>query len=426
MMQRRTRATGAGGFRAAMLASLATLALATTSLPATAEEPLKIGFGMAETGPLAGTGKSALLAMTIWAEDVNAKGGLLGRQVKLVHYDDQSNPANVPALYAKLIDLDKVDLIISGYATPIIASTIPIAMQHDMVLMGFFGLANNAKFKYDKYFGIFPSGEKPALAIMQPFFDAAMTLDPKPKTVAIVYPEMEFGQSVKNGARAAASAAGLQIVYDQGFPPSMTDLTTVVRQIQATNPDIVAIGTQPGQSIAIVRAINEVGLKAKVVGGGMTGLQTSDAEGLLGEQLNGFVNFNIWLPAPKMQYPGVMDFIKRYQERAPTAGVDPIGYYAAPWAYAELQVLGQAVEATKSTAGDKLGPYMHANTFKTIVGDVKFAESGEWAQPRMLAAQFQHVKGNDIEQFKSTDKVVVISPAEYKSGELLPFDDAHH
>jgi len=355
---------------------------------------------------------------------VNAKGGLLGRQVKLVHYDDQSNPANVPALYAKLIDLDKVDLIISGYATPIIASTIPIAMQHDMVLIGFFGLANNAKFKYDKYFGIFPSGEKPALAIMQPFFDAAMTLDPKPKTVAIVYPEMEFGQSVKNGARAAASAAGLQIVYDQGFPPSMTDLTTVVRQIQATNPDIVAIGTQPGQSIAIVRAINEVGLKAKVVGGGMTGLQTSDAEGLLGEQLNGFVNFNIWLPAPKMQYPGVMDFIKRYQERAKGAGVDPIGYYAAPWAYAELQILGQAVEATKGTAGDKLGLYIHATTFRTIVGDVKFGESGEWAQPRMLAAQFQHVKGNDIEQFKGTDKVVVVAPAEYKSGDLLSFEDA--
>src|ERR1700761_8786286 len=93
--------------------------------PPAAEEPLKIGFGMAETGPLAGTGKSALLAMTIWAEDINAKGGLLGRQVKLVHYDDQSSPANVPALYAKLIDIDKVDLIISGYATPMIAATIP-------------------------------------------------------------------------------------------------------------------------------------------------------------------------------------------------------------------------------------------------------------------------------------------------------------
>src|ERR1700733_13088660 len=95
---------------------------------------------------------------------------------------------------------------------------------------------------------------------------------------------------------------------------------------------------------------------------------------------------------------GFRDSKKRYRGPPPAAGVDPIGYYAAPWAYAELQVLGQAVEATKSTAGDKLGPYMHETTFKTIVGDVKFAESGEWAQPRMLAAQFQHVKGGDIEK----------------------------
>jgi branched-chain amino acid transport system substrate-binding protein len=405
-------------------AALAALAVSAAALPAAADD-LKIGFSMAETGPLAGSGKSALLAMTIWAEDINAKGGILGRQVKLVHYDDQSSPANVPAIYAKLLDIDKVDLIASGYATPIIASAMPIAMQHDMVLMGLFGLANNVKFKYDKYFSIFPAGQKPALAILQPFFDVAMTMNPKPKTVAAIYPEIEFGHAIMNGVRAAAAAADLQIVYDQGFPPSMTDLTTLVRQVQASNPDIVAIGTQPGQSIAIVRAINEVGLKAMIVGGGMTGLQTPDAEGLLGEQLNGFVNFNVWLPSPKLQFPGVMDFIKRYQERAKAAGVDPIGYYIAPWAYAELQILGDAVEATKSTSGDKLGPYIHATTFKTLIGDVKFGESGEWATPRMLAAQFQGVKGNDIEQFKGTEKLVVVAPAEYQTGNLAyPFNKA--
>ncbi len=419
--------------RLGLILGAATLALSVAasslpaSLPAAAAEPLKIGFSMAETGPLAGSGKSAILAMTMWAEDINAKGGLLGRPVKLIYYDDQSNPANVPAIYAKLLDLDKVDLINSGYATPIIASTIPIAMQHDMVLIGLFGLADNAKFKYDKYFGIFPAGEKPALAIMQPFFDAAMTMNPKPKTVAAIYPEMEFGHAIMGGIKAAAAAAGLKIVYDQGFPPSMTDLTTVVRQIQTTNPDIVAIGTQPGQSIAIVRAISEVGLKAMMVGGGMTGLQTPDAEGLLGEQLNGFVNFNVWLPSPKMQFPGVMDFMKRYQQRAKAAGVDPIGYYIAPWAYADLQILGDAVEATKSTAGDKLGPYIHATTFKTLIGDVKFGASGEWAKPRILAAQFQHVKGNDIEQFKGTERLVVVAPPEYKAGNVLyPFQDARH
>jgi branched-chain amino acid transport system substrate-binding protein len=116
-----------------------------------------------------------------------------------------------------------------------------------------------------------------------------------------------------------------------------------------------------------------------------------------------------------MQYPGVMDFIKRYQERAKAAGVDPIGNYAAPWAYAELQILGQAVEATKSTAGEKLGPYIHATTFKTIIADVKFGESGEWAQPRMLAAQFQHVKGNDIEQLRARIKWSLSRPPSTKA-----------
>ena len=190
-------------------------------------------------------------------------------------------------------------------------------MQHDMVLMGFFGLANNAKFKYDKYFGIFPAGEKPALAIMQPFFDAAMTINPKPKTVAAIYPEMEFGHVHHERRQGRRFVRGLADRLRSRLPAEhdRPDHSGAGRS-RRTNPDIVAIGTQPGQSIAIVRAINEVGLKAKIVGGGMTGLQTSDAEGLLGEQLNGFVNFNVWLPAPKMQYPGVMDFLKRYQERA--------------------------------------------------------------------------------------------------------------
>src|SRR5947209_11576141 len=77
-------------------------------------EPLKIGYGIAQTGGLAPNGMSALLAQKIWEEDINAHGGLLGRPVKLVHYDDQSNPATVPAIYQKLLDGDKVDMIIGG------------------------------------------------------------------------------------------------------------------------------------------------------------------------------------------------------------------------------------------------------------------------------------------------------------------------
>jgi branched-chain amino acid transport system substrate-binding protein len=157
----------------------------------------------------------------------------------------------------------------------------------------------------------------------------------------------------------------------------------------------------------------------------MTGLQTTDVETLLGPQLNGLVNFNYWLPAPKLQFPGAMEFLKTYQARAAGAGVDPLGYYIAPWAYADLQILGQAVEATKSLDGNKLGYYIRSTTFKTVIGDVKFGTNGEWAQPRVFMAQFQHVTGNDLDQFKGTDKLVIVGPDEFKSGNLIyPFQDA--
>ncbi|HMG77517.1 MAG TPA: ABC transporter substrate-binding protein, partial [Xanthobacteraceae bacterium] len=110
--------------------------------------PIKIGFGMALTGPLAVNGKQALLGAQIWQEEVNAKGGLLGRQVQLINYDDQSNPTTVPGIYTKLLEIDKVDLIVSGYATNMVAPLIPIAMQKNKTLISLFALDANADFKY--------------------------------------------------------------------------------------------------------------------------------------------------------------------------------------------------------------------------------------------------------------------------------------
>ena len=93
---------------------------------AQAAEPIKIGFSMELTGPFAVVGKTGLLAFKIWEDEVNAEGGLLGRPVKLVYYDDQSNPSLVPAIYTKLIEIDKVDLLISSYGTNLVAPAMPV------------------------------------------------------------------------------------------------------------------------------------------------------------------------------------------------------------------------------------------------------------------------------------------------------------
>ncbi len=158
-----------------VVAAFAAIALPAVSLAA---DPIKIGLSMSLTGGLAGGGKPALLAMQMWQDDINAKGGLLGRQVELVYYDDQSTPSNVPAIYTKLLDVDKVDLLISAYATGQIAPAMPIAMQHNMVFMALFGTAVNASFNYDKYFQILPNGENTAIAPSYGFFQVAMSMNP--------------------------------------------------------------------------------------------------------------------------------------------------------------------------------------------------------------------------------------------------------
>jgi branched-chain amino acid transport system substrate-binding protein len=403
------------------------LALAAPAAQAQAQSggPLKIGYGIAQTGGLAPNGKSALLAQKIWEEDINAKGGLLGRPVRLIYYDDQSNPATVPALYQKLLDIDKVDTIIGGYGTNMLAAAMPVAIQKQKVLIGLFGLAVNAEFAYPKYFSMIPLGPTPKSAQSKGFFDIAIAQNPKPQTVAIVAADAEFAIHGSEGARENAKAAGLKIIYDKRYPPATTDFAPVVRAIQAANPDVVAIFSYPPDSVGMVRAVNEIGYKPKMIGGGMVGLQATAIKTQLGPLLNGFINFDYWLPSEKMTFPGVSEFLARYQARAQQEGVDALGYHIAPWGYAQLQVLQQAVAATKSLDDNKLADYIRKSLFKTLVGDVKFGAQGEWAESRVLELQFQHIKGIDLAQFKDLSTQVVILPAQYKSGDVIyPYEMA--
>jgi branched-chain amino acid transport system substrate-binding protein len=411
-----------------LLAGAAVLAAATMALTGAASAQsgeIKIGYSMAMTGGLGPNGKSALLAQKIWEEDVNAKGGLLGRKIKLIYYDDQSNPSTVPGIYTKLLDVDKVDLVIGGYATAMLAPAMPVVMQRKKLFIGLLGLGVNSEFNYPNYFVMIPSGPDPKPAFTKGFFDIAMAQNPKPTTVAIVAADQEFSRNASDGARVNAKALGLQIVYDKTYPPSTTDYTSIVRAIQATNADIVVVCSYPPDSVGIVRAVNEVGFKPKLIGGGMVGLQNTALKAQLGPLLNGFVNYDFWLPVEKMQFPGVDDLMKKYQARAGAEGVDPLGYYMAPQAYAQMQVLQQAIEGTKSLDDQKLADYIRAGTFKTVLGDVKFGRGGEWSAPRVLQVQFQNVKGNAVDQFKDPSTQVVLTPSEYKSGDVkYPYESA--
>jgi branched-chain amino acid transport system substrate-binding protein len=392
-------------------------ALLFASATAIAAEPIKIGFSCPETGGSAASGKQFLLAAQIWAENINQKGGLLGRPVQLIHYDDQSNPALDPGIYTKLLDVDKIDLVVTQ-GTNYSAAAMPILIEHKVVVFNTLALAVNDEFHYPRHFQTMPYGPKGKEAITAGYFAAAATIEPKPKTMAMAGADAEFSKNAMAGAREHAKKAGLEIVYDKNYPPNQVDFGPIVRAMKATNPDLVFIASYPADSAGMLRAVGEQGLTAKMFGGPIIGLQYGSIKQQMGERLNGIVDYELYVHEPTMNFPGVDDFIKQYQARAKEAGTDLLGYYVPPQVYAHFQVLEQAVEGAKTLDQGKLADYMHAATFKTIMGDIKFGPDGEWAEPRILTIQYQGVKGNELDQFSHPGVQVILDPPALKTGAL--------
>jgi branched-chain amino acid transport system substrate-binding protein len=409
-------------------AAVGALALA-ASAPAQAQskDPIKIGFGMAQTGSLAANGKQALLAMKIWEEETNAKGGLLGRPVKLVYYDDQSNPSTIPGLYTKLMDVDKVDLVLGGYGTNMVAPTIPVVMQKKKTLIGLFALDANSEFHYDKYFSVLPTGPTPKESFTEGVFQVAMKQNPKPTTVAISAEDAEFSRNAAEGARANAKKFGFKIVYDKSFPPNTTDFTPIARALQAANADIVIVCSYPVSSVGIVLAAGEIGLKPKVFGGGLVGLQATVFKNKLGPKLNGIVNYETWVPSDKMMAPAA-EFFKKYQARAGAEGVDPLGYYLGGWGYAYINMLGEAITATKSVDDNKIADWLRKTPHKTIMGDWSYgpAPGGEWTKSSIMQVQYHSIKeGAGLDVWRGMSYQTVLTPAELKTGDVIyPYDKA--
>ncbi|HUB13572.1 MAG TPA: amino acid ABC transporter substrate-binding protein [Acetobacteraceae bacterium] len=391
---------------------------------ANAAQPITIGFDISETGNIAVNGKSVLLAWQIWQQHINAHGGLLGRPVKLLYYDDQSNPALVPGIVTKLLDIDHVDLVLGEAGTIMIAPAMPIFMQRHLTMLSFFGLDVNKDFHYANYFSMIPSGGMhPAAGLAEGFFKLAAAMDPKPNTIAIAGADQDFAIHGMDGAREQAKAVGLSIVYDHTYPPTTVDYSPIVRAIQASHPDLVFVASYPADTVGIIRAVGEVGLRARMFGGAMVGLQSTAIKQQLGPLMNGIEDYDFWLPVKGFATPDAMEFLQEYQPKAAAEHIDPLGYYQPPFAYADLQVLQQAIEGTQSLDQQKIADYLRSHTFHTIVGDVKFGPNGEWAEPRTLAVQFRGVAGHDLEQFRDPKVEVVLWPSDYQTGTLqTPYD----
>ena len=407
-----------------LLKTVAALTLA-TGVPgraASPQQPIRVGFSIAQTGPISGGGQAALVALRTWADDVNSRGGLLGRKIELVVYDDQGNPSMTPGIYAKLIDIDRVDLLIAPYGSVPTAPILPLAKQRKLLLMGNFSFQVNARIQHDMWFNNAPWND--ASSWSEGFFKIGQAQGAR--TISFLAADNEFAQNLAGGARELAKQAGLRAVYDQNYPPNTVDFSSMVRGIRAARPEMAFVASYPADSAAIVRSVREIGVgdTVKIFGGGMVGLQYTPIMQSLGSALNGILNYNTYVPGAK--YEGIDDFLQRYSRRAAEARVDPLGYYLTPFAYAIGQLLEQAANATGTLDHPRLAQYLRTNEMKTIVGPVRYRKDGEWANPRIITTQFQGVKNRDIEQFKKPGVQVIVHPDSHKNGTLrAPFEKAH-
>ena len=382
-------------------------------------QPIKIGYCLSLTGGLASNGRTARLAHQIWEQNVNRKGGLLGRPVQMICIDDETNPKLVPEIYSRLLDEEKVDLLIGGYGDNSVSPAMPLIIERKRYLVALMALAVNASLGYPNYFVMIPTGPRPNEALTEGFFSLAANQSPKPETIAILAADAPFSKSPVEGAKQHASKYGFRIVADNRYSLATTDFAPIVRQIKPINPDILFLCSYLNDSAGLLRAIDAVGLEPKMVGGAMIGPQNGSIKAELGPLLNGVVNYEYWLPVPKMMYPGIAGMIEEYQTLAAAAAADPLGYYVAPQAYAQMQVIEQAVLGTSSLEDEKLAQFTRDRTFKTILGDVKFGDGGGWSEPRVLEVQYQNIKGNDLSVFKDARTQTVVWPPNLSSGTLI-------
>ena len=231
--------------------------------------------------------------------------------------------------------------------------------------------------------------------------------------------DAEFAQNLCTGARAIAKAKGLQTVYDQNYPPNSVDFSSIIRAVRAAKPDIVFICSYPAESAAIVRAVNEIGVgpTVKMIGGGMVGLQFAPIMEALGPLLNGFVNYNSWVPEKTMANPAVQRIPQallgaRQGRRRSIRSASTCRRSTTPSA----RCSSRRSTATKSLDHKVLADYMHKNEMKTMVGNIRYDAVGEWATPRVPMAQFRGIKDKDLEQFRQAGKQVIIAAGGAEDG----------
>ncbi|MFE7976162.1 ABC transporter substrate-binding protein [Streptomyces shenzhenensis] len=234
------------------------------------------------TGPLADNSRSARLAHEIWREDINARGGLLGRPVEFVRYDDRGDASLVPGMYERLIDEDKVDLVIGGYGNNTLLPAMPLVMERQRFFVGLMGLGVNNALVYPKYFAMIPTGPDPNAALTEGFFELAAQQNPRPTTAALVSADAEFSRNPVLGAKDNAEKYGIKVVHEVTYPLSTEDFKPVIDAVAETGSDLLFLCSYLDDSIGLVRTVRSHRYRPKMVSGTCGRRRCRPARALLG------------------------------------------------------------------------------------------------------------------------------------------------
>lgn len=363
-------------FPAAAAAALAVLA---GSLPTQAQTPIRIGASLSLTGTYAKLGTYQKEGYELCAEQLNAKGGLLGRKVEFVVYDDQSTPATGVRLYEKLLTEDKVDAVMGPYSSPITEAVANVTEKYQKVMVS--PLASTTS--------IFKKGRKYIFMVISPaevYLEGLVDMAAKRglKTLAIINEDTLFTKSAAVGTADLAKKKGMQVVFQEAYPKGNTDFSALLIKVKAANPDVLAAATYFDDAVAITRQMRELDVNPKMFGVTVGG-DLPEFYNLLKQNAEYVYGSTQWEAA--LPYPGQKEFVAAYTKRF---GREPVYHSAA--GYAGCVIYAEAVKRAGTLDSDKVRAELLRLEMKTPFGDYKVDQDGFQVGHKMVMLQWQDGK----------------------------------
>jgi ABC-type branched-subunit amino acid transport system substrate-binding protein len=351
------------------------------------QPPIKIGSTLALTGPLAATGLVHKVVGEIYIEQLNKRGGLLGRQVEWIVRDDQSKPDLARTLYEQLLTVDKVDLLMGPYATGAILSAMGVAQRYDKVLVHHtFGIPSLAK--YDKHFPAWSLGPDPANTVPNTVFDALAASPKPPKTIAVVTSKFPSVHFMSLGAREVAKKRGLNEVLFLEWDFGNLDYAPIAARIKDAKPDFIWVGAIGLEGNQLLDAMSKIDY-APVEHFYMYPAPGPMSKSPLAKNALSMTVFEEH--PPYSNAPGAKEFINLYHERAAKAGIpDTNVEVQAAASYTAWQILEAAVRATNSLDDAKMAAWLKTNRVETIQGKLRFDGPSNYGDDLMRVKQVQN------------------------------------